>query len=172
MNDTQKMYVKAKADTAAPATKDTSTFVPVTASDMLRSFLVGVLVGVITTGLFYLLNHFIFGAALCRAGIQGCSSAPLYSWIIATVVGVIGGIIALAKAGIYRPLPVAIAVSIALWGMFGGLADAKWYWGLVVGAVLFGLAYLLFAWLSRMRSFIISLIILAIVAIAIRLIVG
>lgn len=165
------MYIKADqpssvAPTAAP-------FVNMTITDILRVLAVGLLVGLVTMGLYYALNYYIFSAALCRSGVEGCSSAPTYSAVIATVVGIIVGIIALAKAGVYRPLPLAIAAVIALWGMFGPLSNnVVWYWGLLVGAVFYGLAYILFAWLSRIRSFLLSVLVLAVVAIFIRVIVG
>lgn len=172
MNDTQKLYVKSETPTpVAPA--NTVPFVTMPTSDMVRAFLVGLVVGLVSVGLFYALDHFIFGAALCREGVQGCSAAPTYSAIIATIVGVIVGIIALAKVGIYRPLPVAIAAGVAMWGMYGLLsANIVWYWGLLVGMILFGLAYLLFAWLARIRSFVVSLIVLAVVVVLIRLVIG
>ena len=164
------MYVK--ADTPTPVTPVTSPFVTMAFPDVLRAFAVGALVGVVSLGLFYALNQYIFGAALCRAGVEGCSSAPVYSGVIATVVGIIVGIIALAKAGIYRPLPAAIAASIAMGGLLVLLSSVVWYWGLLIAAVLFGIAYMLFAWLSRLRSFVISVIVLVVVAILIRLVVG
>ena len=170
MNETPKMYVK--TETPVSVAPSVSPLVAMSIPDVLRAFAVGSLVGVVSTGLFYALDQFIFGAALCRAGVEGCASAPVYSGIIATVVGIIVGIIALAKSGIYRPLPAAIAASVAMWGVFALLGNVVWYWGLVIGAVLFGLAYMLFAWLSRIRSFIISIIVLVAVAVLIRFVIA
>ncbi len=171
MNDTQKMYVKADTP-ASVAPNNTDPFIAMPISDVLRAFFVGALVGVVSMGMFYALNHFIFSAALCRTGVEGCTNAPVYSGIIATVVGVIVGIVALAKAGIYRPLPAAIAAGVAMWGVYGLMGNAIWYWGLLIGTILFALAYMLFAWLSRIRSFIISIIVLIAIVIVIRLVIG
>lgn len=171
MNDTQKLYVK--ADTPTPVTpKGVDSFIAMSIVDVLRTLFVGVIVGVVSMGLFYALNQYIFSAALCRAGVEGCSNAPVYSGIIATLVGVIVGIIALAKAGIYRPLPAAIAVGVAMWGVYGLMGNIAWYWGLLVGTVLFALAYMLFAWLSRIRSFIVSMIVLIVIVVVVRLVIG
>ncbi len=171
MNDTQKMYVK--SEPAVPAPTPANPFVNMAITDVLRAFLIGLLVGVVSMGLFYALDRFIFGAALCRPGVEGCTSAPVYSGVIATVVGIIVGIIALAKVGIYRPLPAAIAANIAMWGVFGLVSThVVWYWGMLIGAVLFGLAYALFAWLARIRSFIISLIVLVVAVVIVRLVIG
>lgn len=175
MNDTQKMYVKAEAPTPAPTpvAPNASPFVAMAFSDILRALLVGVIVGLVSMGLFYALNQFIFGAALCRSGVEGCQNAPTYSGIIATVVGVIVGVIALARAGIYRPLPAAIAVGVAMWGVYGLMHNnVMWYWGLVIGTLLFAIAYVLFAWLSRIRSFVISLVVLVVAVIIVRLVIG
>lgn len=171
MNDTQKMYVKSEPVVAAPT--PVSPFVSMAIADVLRAFLIGLLVGAVSMGLFYALDRFIFGAALCRPGVEGCASAPVYSGIIATVVGIIVGIIALAKVGIYRPLPSAIAANVALWGIFALVnTHVVWYWGLLIGAVLYGLAYALFAWLARIRSFIVSLIVLVAAVVIVRLVIG
>lgn len=170
MNDTQKLYVKTDATTAV--TPVASPFVTTTVSDVVKTLAVGAIVGVISTGLYYVLNRYIFGAALCRSGVEGCENAPVYATLIATVVGIMVGIVALAKAGTYRPLPVAIAVGIAMSGLFVLMNGGVWYWNLLVGAGLFGLAYAVFSWLARVRSFILSIILLVVTTVVVRLVIG
>ncbi len=171
MSDNQKLYVKAPAAPKVPV-EQRNLIVPVGVIDMVRALISGVAVGVIGTGLFYVLNTYIFGAALCRPGVEGCSAAPVYSTIVAVIAGAIVGIVALARLGVYRPLPVALAVAIALWGVFGFMPNVVWYWGIVVGAVLFGLSYVVFAWAARIRSFVVSLIVLALVTVIVRIVIG
>ncbi len=166
--NTEKLYVKSKK----PVTVVTAPFVSMNVIDVIRTMLTGAGVGLVSTGLYLLLNTFVFGAALCRAGVEGCSNAPLYATIVTVVTAIILGVVALAKAGTYRPLLVAIAAPLALWGIYALFNSVAWYWALVIGAVLLALAYALFAWLARLRSFIISIILLVLVALLVRFIVG
>lgn len=169
MDNTQKYYVPADTPVAVPA----APFVMMTIADVIRAMLVGAGVGLVTTGIYLLLNKFIFGAALCRDGVDGCSNAPLYSTIVAIVFSIIIGIVALAKAGTYRPLLVAIAAPVALWSLFTLLSNnVVWYLALLIGAVLFALAYGLFAWLARLRSFILAIVLLVVAVVIVRLVLG
>lgn len=166
--NTEKLYVK--SDT--PAAVTTVPFVNMGVGDLLRAMVTGAGVGFVSTGVYLLLNKFIFGAALCRAGVEGCANAPLYATIVTVVIAMICGVVALAKAGVYRPLLVAIAVPLALWGIFALFNGVAWYWALIVGTLLFALAYSLFSWLARVRSFIISIVLLVLIVLLVRLIVG
>ncbi len=163
-----KLYVKSDQ----PVGRAVVPFVNMTVNDLLRTMLVGAVVGVASTGIYYLLNNFIFSAALCRPGVQGCSNAPIYATVVTVVISAIIGIVALARAGVYRPLLVALAVPLALWGMFALMGGMAWYFGLLFGALLFALAYGLFAWVARLRSFIISIVLLVVLVVVTRLILG
>ena len=44
-----------------------------------------------------------------------------------------------------------------------------WYWALIVPMVLFGLVYGVFAWIARIRSFLIAVILTVLVVVGIRL---
>lgn len=169
---TQKPPKAPKMPKAPKAPNAPSAIVDATMGDMIRALIIGAAVGLVSTSLFYVLNKYIFGAALCRPGVEGCSTAPLYSTILAVVVGVIAGVVALAKFAVYRPLPVALAAGIAMWGVFGFMPNAVWYWGLIVGLIFSGLIYVAFAWLARIRSFVLSLIVLAVATVIIRLVIG
>lgn len=170
MNDTPNMYVK--SDPSATTAPSTTPFVAMNGADVARVFAVGAVVGALSTAIFLILNQYVFGAALCRSGVEGCANAPTYSTIITVVIGIILGVVVLAKVGTYRPLPVAIAVGIAMWGIFGLMSGAAWYWNLLVGAILFGIAYAGFAWIARVRSFIISVIALIAATIIVRLVIS
>lgn len=163
-----KYYVKSDTAVATPVTP----YVSMTTGDLIRAMLTGAGVGLVSSGVFLLLNKFVFGAALCRAGVDGCSNAPLYSTIITVVLAIIIGVVALAKAGIYRPLLVAAAAPIALWSLFAMMTGMFWVWALLVAAVLFALAYGLFAWVARLRSFIVSIILLIVLVLVVRWVLG
>lgn len=168
MDSTPKYYVKSDTHTAVPVTP----IVAMNTGDFVRALVAGAGVGLAATGIYLLLNKFIFGAALCRTGVEGCSTAPLYSTIVTVVVAIIIGIIVLAKIGTYRPLLVAIAAPIALWPLFTLLGAMPWYWALLIGMALYAVAFALFAWLARLRSFILSIILLLIAVVIVRVVLG
>jgi len=151
---------------------NTSPFVTMLSRDVVRALLVGAVAGLVTAGVFYLLNVFIFGAVLCRGTADGCAQAPLYSSIIAIVVGAIAGIVGLTRVGVYRPLLVVVASTISLWGLHDYLANTTWYVGLIALGLLFACAYLLFSWIARIRSFIVSAIVMVVLIVVTRLVIG
>ena len=151
---------------------NTSPFVTMPTGDVVRAILVGAVTGIVTAGVFYLLNTYIFGAVLCRGAAESCGQAPLYSAIVAVIVGAIAGIVGLTRVGVYRPLLVVIASMISLWGLHNYLANSAWYIGLIAFALLFACAYLLFAWIARIRSFIVAAIVMVVLVVIARLVIG
>lgn len=137
--------------------------------ELMTTIVAGAAVGLAVAVLVYLMDTFVFSVVLCRPqSATECSQAPQYATIVAMVVGAIAGIVALARMRAYRPLLVVLAVTIALWGVTTQLSGAVWYWAFVSTALLFGLAYGLFAWVSRVRSFILALVITVVLVVAIR----
>ena len=61
-----------------------------------------------------------------------------------------------------------IAASIALWGYVGYLLPLAWYISGSISAALFGLAYALFMWLARVRSFVFSIVLSVVAVVVIR----
>ncbi|MFZ1258284.1 MAG: hypothetical protein WAQ25_02330 [Candidatus Saccharimonas sp.] len=148
-----------------------SPLVPMTFREILSSILSGVGVGVVVTVCLYLLNTFVFSAVLCRPqSMTECTQAPGYAMIVAMVLGQIAGVIALARLRIYRPLLVVLASVIALWGVNTLVQGAAWYIAALVIAMLFGLVYGLFAWVTRIRSFILAIVVAAVLVVVIRLV--
>ncbi len=147
-----------------------SPFVTMGADDVIRAIISGMGVGLVTAGAMHLLNTFIFSAVLCRPqSVSDCAQAPTYAMIVAMVLGAIVGLVALARLRIYRPLLVVLAATIALWGLASVLSPLAWYWDIICSIVLFGLAYGLFAWLARIRNFIMSLVVTIVVVVIVRL---
>ena len=163
-----KYYVKSDNPVAVPA----APLVSMTFMGFLRTLAIGAIVGFASTGIYLLLNKFIFAAALCRTGVEGCANAPVYSTIITAVIAAIIGIVALAKFGVYRPLLIAVAAPAALWTLYALLGAGFWPWALLLGAVFYGLAYVLLAWVGRARSFILSLVLLIAVVLLVRIVLG
>ena len=139
--------------------------------DVIRAALYGAFVGAMLTVLYILLSR-VSSTVLCRGDSSLCESAPQYAVAISMVLVSIGGLILLSLARIYRPLFVVIASSVALWGLQTYLSLLPWYWALVGMTVICAVAYALFTWLARLRSFILCLVASVVVIVAVRLIIA
>ena len=137
--------------------------------ELIATIAVGVGVGLLIALVSYLMNTFVFGVVLCRpqSNVE-CAQAPHYAAIVAMIVGAIAGVVALARLRVYRPLLIVIAATVALWGMSAMLTGIAWYWSVAALAVIFGLAYGLFSWASRLRSFILAIVVIVVLVVAIR----
>lgn len=148
-----------------------SPLIPMTIRELITTALTGAAVGVFTAIVYLLMNHFVFGAVLCRPQSPGtCGDAPMYAMIVAMVIGSIAGIGALSRLRIYRPLLIVAAAVISLWGFQTIATQLTWYWLILALAVLLGLAYALFTWIARIRSFIMALVITVVMIIIVRLV--
>lgn len=138
--------------------------------DIASIAIIGLAVGVISWAAMTLLERFVFVAVMCREGANAnCADAASYALIVAMILGALAGLVALVQARIYRPLLIVIAATAALWGFDSQLFnDVIWYIALPVTAVLFALTYLLFAWIARLRSFILSVLLSVVLIVAIR----
>ena len=137
--------------------------------ELLRVVLRGALVGAAAATVYLLLNKFVFTAVLCRPQSTGdCTQASNYAAIAALVLSIFGGVIVLAQARVYRPLLVVLAAFISLWGVQSHADGAAWYWVIIAAAVLLGLSYGLYAWLARIRNFILAVVVTVVVVVLIR----
>ena len=144
-------------------------FVGMSQAELLRVIVCGVGVGVVVSLAMMLLEKFIFGTVLCRPqSMVDCASAPSYAMIVAMVIGAIGGLVALARMRVYRPLLVVLAATVSLWGVNALTAPFAWYWAAGIAALLFGLAYGLFAWIARIRNFVMALVVTIVVIVLVR----
>ncbi|MBP6038503.1 MAG: hypothetical protein KA604_04175 [Candidatus Saccharimonas sp.] len=157
----------------APAVEvPVSPLVTMSSGELIRTILTGIGVGILSAVLMVLMNKFIFGAVLCRPqSVTDCSQAPTYAMIVAMVIGAIAGLVSLARMRVYRPLLIVLAATIALWGLNTVMASVAWYWALLMAALLFGLVYGLFAWIARIRNFIMAVVVTVVVIVVVRLLV-
>lgn len=138
--------------------------------EILRLLGFGLAIGVLFAGVYYLLEHFVFGSVLCRPGNDmACASAPSYAMAVSIVLTAVVGLVGLVQLRGYRPLIVVLAIAVSYWGLNIILQNITWYIGLIVAAVLFALSYLLFSWIARLRSLSITLLLTIVVVILIRL---
>lgn len=155
----------------AEVTQGVSPFVSMSRRDVIDTVLCGAGVGLFVAVLYLLLDTFVFGAVLCRAQSAGnCDDAPQYAMIVAAVIGAIAGLVVLARARIYRPLFVVLFATLSVWAANLPIGQYAWYAIMLVLLVLYAIAYLLFAWFARMRSFILAGVIGIVILIIVRLV--
>ena len=161
------------ADENRVAAQEVKRISPVVSSrrdELIRTLLTGVGVGVIVGLLAYLLEQFVFAPLLCdQDGAGSCVNVATYSSAVAILVGALAGLISMTTLQVYRPLLIVLAATVSLWGFHGLVDGMAWYWTLLVLAVLFSLAYALFAWLARIRSFIFALAVVTIAVVLVRM---
>lgn len=147
-----------------------SSLIPMSGRELITIILSGAAVGAAIIGLYLLLNHFVFSAVLCRPQAPAdCSQAPSYAMIVAQIVGIIGGIGVLVRLRVYRPLLVVLASLVSLWTLQQLILPFPWYGALIVAAILFGISYGLFAWVARVRSFVLALVITVVLVVIARI---
>lgn len=148
-----------------------SPLVPMSVRDVIGVLVGGLATGLIVAGVMMLLDKYVFGAALCRPqSVESCSQAPFYSMIVALVIGVIVGLVVLARLRIYRPLMIVLAVAIATWGIHVITNGMAWYWTLIAIAVIYAAMYGFFAWIARVRSFMFALVVTVVMVVVFRLV--
>lgn len=145
-----------------------SLFVPMSLGELGRVMGVGAVTGLLVSVLMYVLNTFVFASMLCRQSANGCEAAPVYSMIVAIVLGSVFGLAGLARLRIYRPLLVVLAAAVSLWSFHVLIAGWVWYQAGLVGIILFTLTYGLFAWVSRMRSILLTILLVILIVVAMR----
>jgi hypothetical protein len=121
-----------------------------------QSVILGVLVGL----LFWVLS----------AAIKGWVNAENTAGDIATVLVATVGTMMMVKLSMVRPLVVAVAAAISLWGLVSWTSGLGWVEIMVWDVILYTLAYVLFSWLVRNKQFTPIAFAIAIVVVTIRII--
>lgn len=149
-----------------------SPVVPTQGREIANIFSIGAGVGLLTALSYFALENYVFGPLLCEGTATACEDSSLYATIVSIVLGSVIGLVALVQARVYRPLLIVLAASVTMWG-FGSLVnDLAWYWGLLLAVLFFGLVYSLYAWIARVRSFIVAAVVTIILVVAARLVVS
>lgn len=134
--------------------------------------IIGAFVGLIAYFLGLLFEKYVLLNLFCDTDPAAmCSNLAATSGSIAAIITGVGGVVALARLGIYRPLLVGLAALISLWGLYSWTADLNAGVAIVSSVVLYTLTYLAFSWLARMRQFWISLICIVLLMVICRLVV-
>lgn len=139
----------------------------------LRQFLwvvaIGLGIGIVAWLADRLLTLWVFQPLLCSHSVAtACTISRNYSEVAALVIATGVGTFLLVRTQIFRPLLVSLAAALTLWGLLETVHVLTWPWALLVMAVMFGLAYALYAWISRVRSFLLAVIVTVVVLIVVR----
>ena len=144
-------------------------YIGMTRRDLVSTLLCGAGVGLLVGILYTLLSTLVFGAVLCRPQhVEQCTQAPQYAMIVAAIIGAIVGLVALARVRIYRPLFVVLFSTVCLWSAQQLIGAYPWYWASLILLALYAIAYALFTWLARIRSFVVATIFAALVLVLVR----
>ncbi len=134
-----------------------------------RVVLVGAALGVIVLALSWVIGKFIVDPLLCRGGnLAACGNSEVLAGNIAAVIAAIAGASALIRLRVYRSILVALAVLISFWGIASLGSGLRWAELAAWMAGLYGLSYLLFAHIFRIRSIFVAVIIAIIAVLALR----
>jgi len=100
-----------------------------------------------------------------------CANGGTIAWVLAIIITSAIGLFALVRIGIFRPLLVALAATIALWGISSWLGPVVWWEATLWHGLLFALAYILFMWIARAERFPVAFIATILAIILLRIVV-
>lgn len=154
---------------AAYIEENTRPLIAMTRYQFIQVIIAGMIVGLAAWGLTWLFDAYVYQTILCRDGGDACEMAPQYSLITASILAAAGGLFALVRLQVFRPLLIVLATTVSLWSLpLIASQVMPWYLAAIASVVLFGLAYVLFAWLARIRSFILALVVMIVVVVIVR----
>lgn len=154
------------------ASETRSNLVPMTWRELARIGAIGAVIGALSVGLYVLFHTYIFQAVLCRDQANtACGQAATYAAITTAFIASFVAVVVLAHIRVYRPLLIILAAILALWGIQSIVAVLPWHWALAGMIAVGALAYSLFAWIARIRSFILSAVVAIVIAVIIRCII-
>ena len=158
---------------AENSTEQPNTLIPMSVQQVIRILLIGAGVGVVTWGLTLLLDMYVVKAIVCQdAASTQCASSFEYASISASILAAGLGLLGLIRLQIFRALLVVLAATISLWGIELMMRPWGWQVALPTSLLLFMVAYSLFAWLARLRSFILAVVIMLVLVVAVRLVIN
>lgn len=136
-------------------------FTPIDANKMVAVLMLGAVVGLVVWGLSIVLDTYVLSAILCKGNTTlTCAGAAQYAETAATIIGAGVGLFFLVKLQVFRPLLVVLAATISLWGIVSLAGLLPWYGIGLSTVLLYAFAYGAFAWVARLRSFWLVLVLL------------
>lgn len=112
---------------------------------------VGAVLGVAYWALTAIIDYLIISPVFCRptGNVSICINSISVSGDIATILVAVVGIAIMVRLRFMQPLIIAVASAAVLWGLSGWTNGLLWGEIVAWSALLYGLSYLLFSWVSR-----------------------
>lgn len=116
-----------------------------------KQSIIGATVGILYWVLTIAVEHFIIDPLFCHASanITSCSNSIIVSGNVAAVLAATVGLVLLVRFGTLRPVIIAFASLILLWGLSGWTDGLGWAEVILWSVGLYLLSYILFSWISR-----------------------
>ncbi len=131
--------------------------------------LLGVGLGIGAWVLSELIRRVILVPLFCGdPGSSVCVNASDVAGNVSSIIIIVAGLMGLVRLSVYRPLLIALAVFVSLWGLGAWTAALPWYESLAWFVLLYALCYVVFAWLVRPQSFVQSIVLTLVAVILIR----
>lgn len=152
-------------------TSSAQTLIELRGQTLIQVALLGAALGLVSWLLTILVRQIIFVPLFCgdpanAACVGATGSAGVLALIITGIVGLLG----LVRLGVYRPLLVALAAAVSLWGMATWLGNLQWFEAIAWSVVLYALIYVVYAWLVRPRAFGLAVALVVVVAVLSRVV--
>jgi len=147
-------------------------YVPAAHNEVVKVIVLGLLAGLAVPLLTMFIANYGIDPIFCRTGANVfniCATGGIIANHVAAIIVAVVAFLVLTRWAVYRALLLAIAVTIAMWGLkkyADPLTSGPWLEYYLFFALLHSLAFVLFYWVLRLRNFIMSLIltILAVIA--------
>lgn len=158
-------------DTASYAPEQPLAYVPASRNEVVKVVILGLIVGLLTPLLSLLLENYFIIPVFCNGGdgFNICSSGGVVANHIAAIIVAFGAFAVLMHWTVYRALLLAIAATVAMWGLkkyADPLTVGSWIEYFMFSALLYAVAYTFFYWILRMRNFIVSLVLTIVAVVA------
>lgn len=139
-----------------------------TVYSLLPAVAIGAGVGLVTWLLFGVLQNSVLHYVACQgnSSIIACSSRADIASAVALLLANLGGLVALTRYRVYRPLLVAIAATASMWALPKLLMDTAWYVHLAAMVLIAAALYAFFTWVNDFRRFWLAVVV-AVVAVAV-----
>ena len=136
-----------------------------------RTVVLGAAIGVVFWVIAVLLARYVIEPLVCRQVIDAamCTNATPIAGMITTVLVAVAGIVAMVRMGIARPIIVAVATAALLWDLSIWTQGLFWLEAIAWSVILYGLAFALFAWITRYASLLVTIILSVLIVLVIRI---
>lgn len=135
---------------------------------MVQVALLGASLGIVSWILTQLIRQIVFVPLFCGDPASSmCVGATGSAGVIALIVTTIVGLLGLVRLGVYRPLLIALASAVSLWGIAIWVGNLLWFEAIAWSIVLFAVSYVVLTWLVRPRAFVLAVgLVIAVVLLA------